>query len=252
MKKHKFILFLILILMEPIFSASFKEQQLTFERVREAYAQKGKLLLERYQKQGFASWSSPIYLRAFKESSELELWAWSPKTKRWSLITTYHICKKSGVLGPKRAEGDEQVPEGFYHVSRFNPLSNYHLSLGINYPNRSDRVFANKQHPGGDVFIHGSCVTIGCLPLTDEFIKEVYIACVEAKACGQKEIPVHIFPYRMNDRNHKAQCAAHFKNPKLCAFWNNMKEGYDYFEQKKSVPNFTVDQQGRYRISNPT
>jgi len=43
----------------------------------------------------------------------------------------------SGKLGPKRQQGDMQIPEGFYHISGFNPASNFYLSLRINYPNPS-------------------------------------------------------------------------------------------------------------------
>ncbi len=47
----------------------------------------------------------------------------------------------AGTLGPKTNAGsDYQVPEGFYYINEFNPKSSFHLSLGLNYPNASDRI----------------------------------------------------------------------------------------------------------------
>src|SRR5690606_11025729 len=100
--------------------------------------------------------------------------------EKFTLVKTYPVCSSSGLPGPKRKKGDRQTPEGFYHIDRFNPQSAFHLSLGINYPNSSDKILGHSD-PGGDIFIHGSCVTIGCVPLTDDLIKEVYVLAVEAK-----------------------------------------------------------------------
>ena len=145
-------------------------------------------------------------------------------------------------MGPKRQQGDGQVPEGFYNVAVFNPYSSYHLSLGINYPNASDRI-VGKGNLGGDIMIHGSCVTIGCMPLTDTYIKEVYILAVEARTNGQQTIPVHIFPTKMDEKGMNLLADT---NSKQLDFWKNIKTGYDYFEQKKQLPKFSVDKAGKY------
>ena len=244
--KINLVLIMLMLTVELSDAQSFKEQQLKYERVRNSYAKKEKVLLKRYKDKGFASLSNSVFIRAFKESSELELWVKANKSEKFTLVHTYKICTKSGELGPKRVEGDGQVPEGFYNISRFNPVSNFYISLGVSYPNTSDRILGKKGHLGGDIFIHGDCVSIGCMPLTDEFIMEVYIACVEAKNSGQKVIPVHIFPYRMTENEHKTKCAHYYKNPKLCSFWNNLKKGFDIFEQKKTLPKVSVDKQGQY------
>ncbi len=109
-----------------------------------------------------------ILLRAYKQESELELWAKNKKDKQYTLLKTYKICASSGTLGPKRKQGDIQVPEGFYVIDRFNPVSNFYLSLGVSYPNASDKILGVKGALGGDIFIHGNCVTIGCLPISDD------------------------------------------------------------------------------------
>lgn len=225
-------------------SQSFKSQQLKNERVKKAYSDKEETLLKRYKKVGFNSLSQNLFFRAFKESGEFELWVYSVSEKKYILVHTYDICEKSGELGPKRKMGDLQVPEGFYSITQFNPFSSYFLSLRVSYPNTSDRILGKGNNLGGDIFIHGNCVTIGCLPLTDDFIKEVYIACVEAKNLNNLPIQIHIFPYRMNAENHQL----HSKKAKksLVPFWNNLKEGFDRFEQKKTLPIITIDKQGKY------
>jgi len=244
--KKSFLIILFSLMTNYIESQSFKAQQLKFERVRKAYSQKENILINRYKKAGIESLSTQILLRAFKASSELELWAFDTKTNKFLLVYTYKICEKSGSLGPKRAFGDEQVPEGFYQIERYNPMSNFYVSLGINYPNISDRILGEKEALGGDIFIHGNCMTIGCIPITDEFIKEVYIACVEAKNSGQVKIPVHIFPFRMETIMYKKMAAEYLKNTTLITFWNNLKQGYTFFEKNKTVPTITIDKHGLY------
>jgi murein L,D-transpeptidase YafK len=72
------------------------------------------------------------------------------------------------------------------------------FSLGLNYPNASDRLLSDSLQPGGDIYIHGSCVTTGCIPITDGQIEELYVLTAYAKNRGQDFIPVHIFPVRFN------------------------------------------------------
>ena len=90
------------------------------------------------------------------------------------------------------------MPEGFYEIDRFNPQSNFHLSLGLNHPTAAERAL-DEPKPDGDIFIHGGEVTIGCLPITDAGVEEVYLLAVLARAAGQMAIPVHIFPFPITD-----------------------------------------------------
>ncbi|MBL7891277.1 MAG: hypothetical protein JNL63_01500, partial [Bacteroidia bacterium] len=113
---------------------SFKKEQLKFGRVRAAYSEKWSAVKGKLLKAGIDTSHFELFIRAFKREAELEVWARSNKAQ-YKLVETYAICSSSGELGPKRRQGDGQVPEGFYHVSVFNPTSSYHLSLGINYPN---------------------------------------------------------------------------------------------------------------------
>src|ERR1035438_5833593 len=178
---------------------NFRSQQQKFLRVKTAYDEKEKSVTELFSSKGIDISAMNIFIRAFKKEAQLEIWAKSSKQEKFQLIKTYSICASSGTLGPKRKQGDGQVPEGFYEIDRFNPSSNFYLSLGVSYPNASDRILGEKGNLGGDVFIHGNCVTIGCMPLTDDKIKEIYLMAVEAKSGGQAKIPVHVFPCRMDE-----------------------------------------------------
>jgi len=157
------------------------------------------------------------------------------------LIEKYTVAGQSGALGPKLREGDGQVPEGFYKIDRFNPLSRFHLSLGLNYPNKRDKIVGDPERPGTDIFIHGNCVSIGCLAMTDPKIEEIYVLASEARKAGQAEIPVHIFPFRFDEPWPPA-------TPELTAFWKTLQPVYERFEKTRFVPGVVVLRNGTYKI----
>jgi len=177
---------------------------------------------------------SPVFIRAFKEERELELFIENKETGKFELFRTYPVAAASGVLGPKLAEGDLQVPEGFYFsgAGDMNPNSTFHLSFNINYPNAYDRAHGRT---GTFIMIHGSNVSIGCLAMTDEKIEEIYGLCQAALDKGQPFFRVHVFPFRMTpERMAKAAGSPHLP------FWENLRTGYDLFEKNKVPPNVTV------------
>lgn len=178
--------------------SDFLSDQKRYKRVRTAIDEKSELLKSQLQKKDLELDNFHLLMVAYKASDEFELYVKENTSETYEHLKTYEICSKSGKLGPKRKQGDLQVPEGFYHIDRFNPYSNFYLSLGINYPNASDRIVSKASNLGGDIFIHGECVTIGCLPMTTDKIKEIYMYAVHARNNGQSQIPVYIFPYRMS------------------------------------------------------
>ncbi|MEM9719558.1 MAG: L,D-transpeptidase family protein [Bacteroidota bacterium] len=106
-------------------------------------------------------------------------------------LKVYPFTAMSGKLGPKLQEGDKQIPEGIYQIEYLNPNSAYYLSLKVNYPNSFDQKKAqldNRSQLGGDIFIHGKAVTIGCIPIGDEAIEEVFTLGAHAYAQGIKVI----------------------------------------------------------------
>ena len=210
----------------------FKNHQLTFERVKTAYSEKWANLQAELTEAGVKG-PFKLYMAAYKKEGELQLWVQSANEQTYKIFRTYTFCKHSGTLGTKVKEGDLQTPEGFYYINAFNPVSNFYLSLGINYPNALDKLRSGTEKPGGDIYIHGNCVTVGCIPLTDEKIKEVYILAVEAKNSGQSLIPVHIFPFKMTSGNLN-RYALQF--PAQRPLWTNLQSGYHYFEQYQIPP----------------
>lgn len=125
-----------------------------------------------------------IALLAFKDSRSLELYARSAEA-RWKFIKSYPVLAASGRPGPKLAEGDRQVPEGFYQVQSLNPNSRFHLSLRLDYPNAFDRRAAEldgRTHLGGDIMIHGSAVSIGCLAMGDAAAEDLFVLSALARS----------------------------------------------------------------------
>lgn len=190
-----------------------------------------------------------ILLRAFKKEARLELWATPAAEKPYVLVYEYHIYALSGVLGPKRRFGDQQVPEGFYELDWFNPQSNCFLSIHINYPDASDRILGFRQNLGGDIFLHGNCASIGCLPITDDGIKEVYWLAVLVHSQGQAHLPVEIFPARLTDDGLRSLATTRRYQSELISFWSNLKEGYDFFENGHVPPRVTTRSDGSYTFS---
>ena len=209
----------------PDSSARFWQQQLRYPRVRAAQAQAGPVVAARLRTRYLDPARLEIMLRLIKTHGELEVWARNEGGGAFELLHAYPLAATSGTFGPKRQAGDGQVPEGFYEIDRFNPKSNFHLSLGLNYPNAADRALG-EPNPGGDIFIHGGAVTIGCMPITDAGIEEVYLLAVMARAAGQAAIPVQIFPFPLTE----AELARHANSPHR-DFWRSLMPGYAYFER---------------------
>lgn len=224
----------------------FIAEQKKHERVRTAYRAKGQLVAAKLKENNIQPEELNTLIIVYKEEQRLELYAKRESDIAFKKISTYDICAISGQPGPKRMQGDKQVPEGFYFIDEFNPVSSFYLSLGINYPNASDKKKSNEQNPGGDIFIHGSCVTIGCIPVTDDKIKEIYLYAIQARQNGQLKIPVYIFPFIMTSQNMKDYKATYIRNEGLLRFWDNLKAGHDKFEVEKRELNITVDDYGNY------
>ena len=227
-------------------SVSFNEAQMKYERVNAAFSEKESIVKNMFSEKNVDYPPKSIFFRVFKTEKLFEVWSYSSVVNKFVLIHTYPICESSGVIGPKRQEGDGQVPEGFYKICVFNPLSNYFLSLGINYPNSSDSILTtNSTAPGSDIYIHGNCLSIGCIPLTDDYIKEVYLMAVEAVSNGQSEIEVHIFPFKFNNVLYD-NLLLNYKNSLIKNFWLNIKDGYNYFEKNRLLPKISVNSEGKY------
>lgn len=102
-------------------------------------------------------------------------------------LKKYQIDLGFAPIGDKQIEGDGKTPEGTYIIDRRNPNSDFHLSLGISYPNAKDIAEAKAlgKSPGGDIFIHGKSSpfrknnrdadwTWGCIAVTNREMEDIY------------------------------------------------------------------------------
>lgn len=242
-----FILLVLLAFMSITPPTDFFERQLKFPRVAKAYAQKRVIIESLLSSNNIQKDNFDLFIRAFKHEQKLEAWVKNKNKDTYKLLKTYPFTAVSGLSGPKRRSGDLQIPEGVYSVTTFNPQSNYHLSFKINYPNKSDLFFADPENPGGDIYIHGSNVTVGCIPLGDSNIEELYLIAAKARGAGGV-IPVHIFPVQLNDTNFKQLLIEHKDNKALTDFWTNLKPVYEVFDKANSLPEINIDGKGRYQI----
>lgn len=143
-----------------------------------------------------------LTLIALKEERRLEVWVDKPAPL---FVTSYPILAASGTTGTKLREGDGQVPEDIYKLEYLNPNSLFHLSMKINYPNEFDREFARaegRDNLGGDIFIHGRSVSIGCLAIGDDAIEELFVLIAES---GHRNVSIIIAPYDMRTRSAPLQ-----------------------------------------------
>ncbi|MBN9261175.1 MAG: murein L,D-transpeptidase [Hyphomicrobium sp.] len=174
-----------------------------------------------------------IFVRIFKEESELEIWK-ARDDGRFYHFKTYPICTWSGELGPKVRTGDKQAPEGFYTITKnqMNPKSSFHLSFNLGYPNAFDRA---QGRTGDFLMVHGKCTSAGCYAMTDGLVEEIYALAREQFEAGHDSFEVHAFPFRMTDEN----MVRHRGSPHY-GFWRTLKEGYDHFEIARQPPKIAV------------
>ena len=174
------------------------------------------------------SLGAPVFIRIFKREFELELWM--QKDDGFHRFAVYPICRWSGRLGPKLVEGDAQAPEGFYTVDSkaLNPASRWHRSFNLGFPNVYDR---SHQRTGSFIMVHGGCSSIGCFAMTDPVVDEIWRLVTAALGKGQPRFQVQVFPFRMTAEN-----MAQREHERWLPFWQNLKRGYDLFEQTRVPP----------------
>jgi murein L,D-transpeptidase YafK len=151
------------------------------------------ILTKKPQLKGVAkSAGGKLRILVFKNERSVEVHA-----PGWKVPRFYPMTAFSGTLGPKLREGDGQIPEGVYGIEYLNPNSSFYLSLKVSYPNVSDRARAKvdkRVNLGGDIMLHGKAVTIGCVPVGDDAIEDIFYL---AYAVGIRNVSVIIAPYDM-------------------------------------------------------
>ncbi len=153
----------------------------------------GKKVSDLYKKNGVEFPTNELYLLAFKEEKQLDIYI--RNREQYIKLLSYPILAASGTIGHKLLEGDRQVPEGIYQIEYLNPNSSFYLSMKINYPNEEDMAMAKadgRNKPGSNIFIHGKNVSIGCLAIGDDSIEELFYI---VQKTGHENVKVYISPY---------------------------------------------------------
>ncbi|HWS70884.1 MAG TPA: L,D-transpeptidase family protein [Thermoanaerobaculia bacterium] len=167
------------------------------------------------QRAGIAYPPKRLALLVFKRERRLSIWA--EDRGWWRFLRAYPILAASGDAGPKLREGDYQVPEGLYRIAWLNPTSSYHLSMKVDYPNAFDRSMAatdGRTRLGGDIFIHGKNVSIGCVAIGDPQIEELFTLVADT---GVSKVRVVIAPNDLRSRGAIAPPSPPFWIGKLYA-----------------------------------
>jgi hypothetical protein len=147
------------------------------ERVEQFGESTSERLEPYFDKAGVSYPPAEVLLVGLKKEERLEVYA-ADDGGELAFIRSYPILAASGDSGPKLRQGDRQVPEGIYTIELLNPNSRFHLSMRVNYPNAFDRRQARaegRSDPGGDIYIHGDAVSIGCLAMGDKVAEELFV-----------------------------------------------------------------------------
>jgi hypothetical protein len=184
---------------------------------------------------------APVFIRVFKEESELEVWMKSEHEPHYTLFKVLRLTFCAGKPGPKSREGDGQAPEGFYFASSgsMRPETRHHLGIDLGFPNAYDQY---NGFTGSDLMIHGGVNAAGAFALSLKDMEEIYTVAEAGLEGGQKLLRINVFPFRMTD---KRMDQAWKGNPQCLDFWVNLKEGYDFFENVRLPPAVEVVS-GRY------
>ncbi len=150
-------------------------------------------LIKKLRKAGQRSTPEQLIILAFKEEQVLEIYASDQGQHKY--LMSYPFTATSGQLGPKLREGDRQIPEGSYEIEYLNPNSAFHLSMKLTYPNAFDRAKGQEDGRtklGSDIFIHGKAQTIGCIPIGDPAIEELFLLVSEL---GKEKVRIIVSPW---------------------------------------------------------
>lgn len=177
--------------------AAYAATSLTKKTIEERVKQYGPAARARlephFKKATLAYPPARLVLVGIKDERRLELHAAGTDGKL-RFVRDYRVLGASGELGPKLREGDRQVPEGIYPIESLNPNSRFHLSLRVGYPNAFDRAkgqLDGRDRLGGDIMIHGSNVSIGCLAMGDEAAEDLFVLAADT---GLKNTSVILTP----------------------------------------------------------
>jgi len=171
----------------------FSKPRTIAERVQQYGARARSRLGPHFQRAQVPYPPKRVALVGLKAERLLQVYA-AGATNGYRWVCSYPILAASGGPGPKQREGDRQVPEGIYPIELLNPNSLYHLSMKVGYPNAFDRAQAAREgrtNVGGDIMIHGSSLSIGCVAVGDRAAEDLFVLAADT---GLQNITVVLSP----------------------------------------------------------
>ncbi len=213
------------VIKKELLAPKCEEPECNCPQCKEEYLSSQQKLHRHLADSNFVIYPDKLVLIGLKYEKVLEVWG--ELHGKWQHIYNYPFSAFSGRLGPKIEEGDRQIPEGIYRVTFLNPKSKFHLSMRLNYPNAFDKMVAKRDKRtdlGSDIMIHGSDRTVGCIPIGDESIEELYFL---AEKVGIQNIKVILSPIDFRTRDVRIK---NKKYPWLKGLYSNIKKEMEPFK----------------------
>ncbi len=208
-----------------------------------------------------------VLFRSFKLEKEFEIWVGDTQKDSLKLLAILPVCAVDNQPSPKLQRGDGKTPEGFYNcdllygssysfmwinlnrdkISNFGNVGNGCSSFKIctDYPHSIDRRrtqknVGNSTSTGGEICIHGNCVTAGCISFENENFLPVFLAASHHNKTAYGKIKIHIFPFRFTEENKtyfSKNAYSEMKKDDLIKFWDELEKGYNLFEKTRKALN---------------
>jgi murein L,D-transpeptidase YafK len=199
--------------------------------------------------QGLVYSNIDMLLRVFKKDLNVSLWIRPHNTgQAYRMLKTYEITDSIvSMLGPKSILGDQLTPEGIYTLEFYPSFrwSDFYLAFKVSYPNDADeqrrRFWGIEGKAGGAINLHGCCVSIGCIPVGNPAIEELFFL-FRANQENGSEIPIHIFPFKFRTEQGRRLLKIYENSKKsYYDFWQGLIDIDEAFLLNKQIPLIKVD-----------
>ena len=208
-----------------------------------------------------------IYLQVYKLEQEVLVWV-RPTARDTPYVLlktfgvtgstfTYPLSGSPQMAGPKTQQGDLKVPEGCYQLTWQNEWSDFYLGYLLSYPNQGDSVrrqyWREGRRSGGAIVLHGGSATVGCIPVGNSGIEELYLLLSRNWRQGQRHGVIHLFPFRFWEPENEVVLQRYSASrPELAEFWGSLRAVSDYFQEHRHLPQIDFNAHtGHYVLAEP-
>ncbi len=219
----------------------------------------GRSMKEKCEEIGIKYPPNFVLYRAFKHEKEFEIWAGNNRTDTLKLLATIPICAVDNIPGPKLQRGDGKTPEGYYNCSmmygssygfmwiklNYSEIDNFGVpqngssfKLFADYPYQIDKNRTRKHvgavSPGGEICLHGNCVTAGCISFENRNFLPVFLTSAHHNKKYYGHPKIHIFPFRFTQElkiQQSKKVTSNMKSEDLINFWDDIELGYKLFNK---------------------